>query len=350
MKACPARLVVALALLVLSLPPPLARAQTPAPAQETQASPLARARQMYASARFTEGADLLADAIRTGQVTGDDLNAALELRARCLVKAGRPLEAKEAFKAVLRSNSQYRPDPVQVPPDEINVFTTALKEFQAEQVEAGRRVPASLGLFYGLGQAVNQDIVDLASSAGVQEADNLKSSPEFGYSVRFPIRPRYSVDFQVLRMRATTSDKLDPAILDHAHYIASGTSIVVSYVWSAMTWRTLRLNALAGVGFMRGEATVEFLHNHFGRIIPVQIVGSSTGPYVRGGVEGEWLLAPRFAITGHVVARYANSGKLDWKRPDFEVYEGYPSSKLGGRSVDFSGIAAHVGVRAYIGY
>ena len=56
------------------------------------------------------------------------------------------------------------------------------------------------------------------------------------------------------------------------------------------------------------------------------------------------------ALTGQLLARSANSGELEWKRPDFEVYEGFPDSKLGGRSADFSGIAAHIGVRAYIGY
>ncbi len=340
-------------LTALLLAAPLAA--RPALAQQGDAaaasgSVLDQATALYDQSQFQEAADMLAEAIRTGRVGGDDLNRARELRARALVKAGRRLEAKEAFKSVLRSDPLYRPDPVRVPPDEMNVFEAALKEFQAEQVEAGRRVPASIGFVYGRGQGVNQDLVDLASAAGVPQADDFETSPEFGYSVRFPLNPRYSVDFGVLRVRATTSDKLDPAINDHATYKATGTQLVASLVWNWLQQRNWRVNVVGGAGFMQSEATVEFLHDHFGRLIPVQIVGTATGPYFQGGLEGEWLTSPRFAITGNVLARYANSGDLDWARPDFEVYEGFSDSKLGGRAVDFSGITAHVGVRAYIGY
>jgi len=324
-------------------------AQTDA-SSTAEKTPLQQAMEMYDTSRFQEAADLLAGAIRSGRVGGDDLNRARELRARCLAKAGRRIESKEAFKSVLRSDPNYRPNPIQVPPDEMEIFNAALKEFQAEQVEAGRRVPASLGLLYGLGQAINQDIVDLASSAGVPEASDFESSEEFGYSVRFPLSPRYSIDFKVLRMRATTQDMLDPAINDHATYTTTGSPFVATLVWNWLSERKWRVNVLGGVGFMRGEATVEFLHDHFGRLIPVQIVGTKTGPYLEGGLEGEVLLSPRLAVTGSAAGRYANSGELDWARPDFLIYEGFPDSKLGGRNVDFSGFAAHVGVRAYIGY
>lgn len=313
-------------------------------------SVLDQATALYDQSKFQEAADLLAEAIRTGRVGGDDLNRARELRARALAKAGRRIEAKEAFKSVLRSNPAYRPDPVAVPPDEMEVFNAALKEFQAEQVEAGRRVPASLGLIYGLGQAVNQDLVDLASPAGVPQADDFEASPEFGYSVRFPLSPRYSVDFSVTRLRAETEDNLDPAFNEHAQYTSTGTPIVATLVWNWLQQRKYRVNLMGGAGFMSSEATVLFLHDHLGRLIPVQIVGEATGPYLHGGVEGEWLLSPRFAVTATVLGRYANSGELDWERPDFVVYQGVSDSRLGDRSVDFSGLAAHVGVRAYIGY
>jgi hypothetical protein len=312
--------------------------------------PLVEAGEMYDASQFQQAAELLAEAIRTGRVGGDDLNRARELRARCLVKAGRRIEAKEAFKSVLRSDPLYRPDAVQIPPDEISVFETALKEFQAEQVEAGRRVPASLGLIYGLGQAINQDIVDLASSSGAAAADDFESNPEFGYSVRFPLNPRYSIDFGLARYRAETEDALDPLINDHASYVTTGTPVVATLAYNWLQQRKWRVNVLGGLGFMQSEATVTFLHSHFGRLIPVQIVGKATGPYAHAGFEGEFLVSPRFAFTGHVVGRYASSGDLDWERPDFEVYEGFSESALGKRAVDFSGLAAHVGVRAYIGY
>lgn len=329
-------------------------AAPPAVAQSDDAaatgSVLDQATAMYDQSRFQEAADMLAEAIRTGRVGGDDLNRARELRARALVKAGRRIEAKEAFKSVLRSDPAYRPDPVRVPPDEMAVFETSLKEFQAEQVEAGRRVPASIGVIYGFGQAVNQDIVDLASPAGVPQADDFSASPEFGYSVRFPLNPRWSVDFGVSRLRADTEDHLNPAFNEHASYVATGTPIVATMVWNWRKQRTYRINVLGGVGFMAGEATVQFLHDHFGRLIPVQVVGKATGPYLHGGLEGEWFVSPRFAFTGNALLRYANSGELDWERPDFQVYQGVTESRLGNRNVDFSGYNFHVGVRAYIGY
>ena len=315
-----------------------------------EGSALDQADALYDQSRFQEAADLLAEAIRTGRVSSDDLNRARELRARALVKAGRRIEAKEAFKSVLRSDPRYRPDPIVVPPDEMDVFQTALEEFQAEQVEAGRRVPASLGLFYGFGQAVNQDIVDLASPAGVPQADDFEATPEFGYSVRFPLSPRWSVDFGVSRLRAETADNLDPAFNEHAEYVSTATPIVATMVWNWLQQRQWRVNAMGGVGFMQSEATITFLHDHLGRLIPVQIVGKATGPYLQGGFEGELLVSPRFAITGNVLGRYANSGELDWERPDFFVYQGVSDSRLGDRAVDFSGFSAHVGVRAYIGY
>jgi tetratricopeptide (TPR) repeat protein len=347
MNVRPLLLVVALASCAVALAASPAAAQT----EETRPAPaLDEANALYGQSRFQEAADLLAEAIRTGRVGGDDINRARELRARALVRAGRRLEAREGFKSLLRFDPLYRPDPVTVPPDEMDVFAAALREFQAEQVEAGRRVPASIGLFYGFGQAVNQDLVDLASPGGARAADDFEATPTFGYSVRFPINPRWSVDFGVSRLRAETEDNLDPNINEHALYEAAGTPIVVTGVWNWLQQRTYRVNLAGGLGFMASEATVKFAHDHLGRLIPVQIVGRGTGPYLHAGVEGEMLLSPRFALTANLLARYANSGELEWERPDFIVYQGVAESRLGDRSVDFSGLAAHLGVRAYIGY
>jgi len=43
-----------------------------------------------------------------------------------------------------------------VPPDEMEVFNLALKEINAEQIEAGQRIPASLSFFYGTGPATTR--------------------------------------------------------------------------------------------------------------------------------------------------------------------------------------------------
>ena len=56
------------------------------------------------------------------------------------------------------------------------------------------------------------------------------------------------------------------------------------------------------------------------------------------------------ALTAQAAMRRANSGKLHLAREDFELYESYPASRLGERTIDFSGWTAQIGLRAYIGY
>jgi hypothetical protein len=325
-----------------------APAATPPPAPM---APLRRAQEFYDSTHFAEAVTLLGAALEDGSIGGDDVNVARGLRARCLVKAGRRIEGKEAFKSLLRADAAWRPDASMVPPDEMEVFQLALKEFQAEQVEAGKRYPSSIGGWYGGGQAVNQDIADLASSAGAAPADDFKASAEFGYSVRFPVKPRWSVDVEVSRLRATTEDKLPPGRNAHATYTVSGLPIVVSLLRHFGSSPKLHLSGFVGAGIMPSEAIVEYHQSLVsGRIIPTQILGRSTGRYLHVGAEAEYHLQPRLAVSGRVLARYASSGDLSWPRDDFELYETYPASVLGRRSVDFSGISASLGVRAYIGY
>lgn len=327
----------------------------PSPSGRAPASgpkpPIEQARDLYDDTRFKDAANLLTTAIQEGQVTGDNLNVARELRARCLVKAGNRLEAKEAFKSILRSNASYRPDEAQVPPDEREVFRLALKEFQAEQVEAGKRFPASIAFTGGFGSAVNQDLADLASSAGVQAAADFSEETEFGYSVRLPLRPALSIDFEVMRLKANTEDKLPASRNAHATYTASALPFVISLVQSFSSTPTRHLNGFAGLGPMPSQAIVEYKQALVaGRLIPDQIVGHKLGWYLHAGAEGEWLPRPRLAITGRVLGRYANSGHLSWPREDYEIYETFDDSKLAGRSIGFSGISASVGLRAYVGY
>lgn len=320
-------------------------------AQAGDKAPLARAQELYSDAKFEEAAKLLTSALHDGLILGDDVNKARELRARALVKQGRRLEAKEGFMTILRSDEMYRPDPNAIPPDEMDIFRLAFREYQSEQVEAGKRYPASIGFLYGFGQAVNQDLVDLASSAGVEPADDFKASAEFGYSVRLPIKPRWSVEFEISRMRATTEDKLPAARNAHTKYTAYALPIVVSVLRHVSTGPQWHVTAFGGAGLLSSEAVLQDDKALIsGRIIPTQIVGRATGYYAHLGVEVEYHLQPRLAIAGRVLARRADSGKLTWPRDDFEVYESYPVSQLGSRDIDFSGIAAHVGLRAYIGY
>lgn len=326
----------------LLLVPASSRAQAPA------APTFDHALQLYNDSRFNEAIGEIESLLRGGALRGDQLNQARELRARCLAKLGRRLESQEAYKAILSTDASYRADPVVIPPDEMEPFKLALKDFQAEQLQEGKRFPASIGFLYGVGQAVNQDLVDLASESGFGEADDFEASNEFGYSVRFPLAPKLSVDVEVSRLRAETQDK--SLSTDHAEYTAAAIPIVTSVFYNVISNPRWRINGFGGLGALPSEAVVEFQHDHLGRLIPVQIVGRKTGIYLHVGVEGELLASPRFAVLGRILARYANSGELDWNRPDFEVYQGFPASTLGGRSVDFSGLAAHIGVRAYIGY
>lgn len=314
-------------------------------------APLAQAQDLYNDTKFEQAASLLGDALRDGRIVGDDVNVARALRARCLAKLGRRLESKEAFKAVLRSDAGYRPDAMTVPPDELEIYTLARKEFQAEQVEAGKRYPSSIGVWLGKGQGVSQDLVDLASSSGAGPADDFASKVEFGYSVRFPIKPRWSVDVEVARLLADTEDALPATRNAHGLYEAKAFPVVVSVLRHFGDRPRLHLSGFAGVGVLVSEAVIEFPQSLVGgRVIPTQFFGESIGKYAHVGFEAEYHLQPRLAVAGRVLARYANSGELEWPRQDFQLYESYPSSLVGERTLDFSGLAAHVGVRAYIGY
>jgi hypothetical protein len=284
-------------------------------------------------------------------VTGDDVIAARALRARCLVKLGRRLEAKEGFKAVLRIDRGFFMDANEIPPDEMDSFRLAAQEIDSEQFEAGHRFPASIGVSFGRGNCVNQDLADLASSAGVEPADDFKENTEFSYSVRFPLKPRLSIDFEVTWLKATTADKLPAERNAHTLYTASAMPFVVSLVKNLSTSPQRHVNALVGGGPLICQAILEDRNSLVsGRLIPTQIVGHNQGWILQAGLEGEQLLQPRLALVGQVRARWADSGTLHWLRDDYELYESWPASTLGGRAINFSGIGASVGLRAYIGY
>ena len=332
-------------------------AETPSAAPEklkpgaSENVPLGQAQQLYDEARFQAAYDLLTKALHDGRVTGDDVVAARALRARCLVKMGRRLEAKEAFKATLRLDPAFRLDPALVPPDEVDSFRLAQQEIDSEQLEAGRRFPASIAFTIGRGNCVNQDLVDLASSAGAPSADDFSESGEASYSVRFPLRPRLSIDFSVGWLKATTADQLPVALNAHTLYTATAMPVLVQIVKNVSSNPREHVNVLAGLGPLVGQAILEQRNNLVaGRIVPTQVVGHKTGWCLQAGLEGEWLLRPRFALTAQALARRANTGALEWLRSDYQFYESYPNSTLSDRSIDFSGVAASIGVRAYIGY
>ena len=101
-------------------------------AQSGGAPNVAKGQEYYEQSRFDEAIGLLKDLVDRGALQGDDLLHARELLARSYVKKGYPVQGKEMFKAILRTNPQWRPDPIRVPPDETAVFEQALKEATAE--------------------------------------------------------------------------------------------------------------------------------------------------------------------------------------------------------------------------
>jgi tetratricopeptide (TPR) repeat protein len=105
---------------------------TPAVAQTSSKTPVVRGQEYYEQSRFDEAITLLRDLVDRGALAGDDLLKAREILARSYVKKGYPAQAKDMFKAILRTNPDYRPDPIRVPPDETAVFEQALKEFKSE--------------------------------------------------------------------------------------------------------------------------------------------------------------------------------------------------------------------------
>jgi tetratricopeptide (TPR) repeat protein len=105
---------------------------------QSSSSNVQKGQEYYEQSRFDEAISLLKDLVDRGALSGEDLQRARELLARSYVKKGYPVQGKEMFKAILRSNPSWRPDPIRVPPDETAVFDQALKEFQAE----GNAAPA----------------------------------------------------------------------------------------------------------------------------------------------------------------------------------------------------------------
>ena len=109
--------------------PPASFAQGP--------SNVAKGQEYYEQSRFDEAIGLLKDLVDRGALQGEDLQHARELLARSYVKKGYPVQGKEMFKAILKNNPAWRPDPIRVPPDETAVFEQALKEYTAESANGG---------------------------------------------------------------------------------------------------------------------------------------------------------------------------------------------------------------------
>ncbi len=312
------------------------------------ASPaLDAAQQLYDGAKFNDAIAKLRDAISSGAVTGTDALKAKELLGRCLVKAGNRIDAKQQFKNLLRQDGGYRLDANAVPPDEMEVFELAAKEIQAEQIEAGQRIPASLSFFYGMGPGDNKSLAEIQSHYGGKSA--LDSKPDFGGSVRFPLRPRFSLDIEFSRLRATgTSDSTAASTsVKHTTYEASAIPLLVSLCWTAVPGSKFRANVFVGGG--RLLAASNTIDMDYASVFRFLFVDTKTGAYFHTGAELEYLVHPKLSITGRGLYRSATATGLYGESTLFNAVDS-AAPQLKGRKVDFSGAAFALGLRAYIGY
>ncbi len=301
------------------------------------ASPaLEEAQALYDGAKFTDAIAKL----REAQFTGAEAIAARGLLARCLVKSGNRIEAKQAFKFVLRQQPSWRPDPTTAGPDEQEVFLLAQRELTAEQIAAGRRVPASLSFSYGRGSGDNKDMAEIAVAGGGK--DKYDAKPQLGGAVRFPVTQRFALELELQRLRATDVDgNVAP---NDARYEITAYPLSLSLIHSTFTSRMFRVNLFAGGGLLSSAiSAIEF--GNFGGT-PITVSGQKNGSYFHGGLETEFLMHPRLALTGRVMGRAAKADKV----LDEFSFLAYGTASLKDRTVDFSGISASVGLRAYIGY
>lgn len=307
------------------------------------ASPaLEEAQKLYDDAKFGDAIAKLRDALSSGQVTGSEVVSARALMARCLVKNGNRIEAKQAFKTVLRSDPGFKLDTVVVPPDEIEVFNLATKEIQAEQIEAGQRIPASLAFYFGVGSGDNKHFAELVKEGGGD--DKFDSKSEFGGSVRFPIHPRWSLDIELTRFRATNRDSF--VVNPRYSYEATAIPLALSVYWTAMTGSKHRVNLFIGGGpMMASRPAIKFNFPGAGYFVADEKVGT----YFHGGVEGEYLVMPKLAVTGRVLGRSASATKLYKDSEIGALYSG-GTATLKNQKVDFSGFGVFLGLRGYIGY
>jgi hypothetical protein len=298
---------------------------------------LEEAQKLYDGAQFNEAIAKIRDALSTGQLTGNDAIAARALQARCQVKTGNRLEAKEGFKFVLRQQPGYKLDPNTAGPDEQEVFQLAQRELTAEQIEAGKRIPASIAFNVGWGSGENKDMGEMAAQLDAHDTYDVQT--QFGGAVRFPLSPKLLLEVEMQRFRATNEDTLPPGSGDSKFEITA-LPISLSLYYTAYTMHWLRFNVFAGGGILATATSSITLD--LGNI-PVTISGQKTGAYFHGGLEGEVLLHPRFTLSGRVMGRSA-------KVNDVMSELSFNPDLFADREIDFSGFAATIGLRAYIGY
>jgi hypothetical protein len=304
-----------------------------------QDSPVQEATALYEQAQFNEAITLLRGALSSGLVRGRDAVAAREMIARCLVRTGSRIEAKEAFKGMLQLNPNYRPATGTMPPDEFGIYQMALDEFKGDQIVAGERVPASVAIHFGVGSGDNKDLAEVAVAGGGM--DTYDVDPTFGGAVRFPITQRMSLEIEMQRFRATNADTFPGT--SQAVYEITALPLSLSLYYAAMTNPKWRVNVFGGVGSML--AATSSIRFDFGSAT-LNLSDQKNGFYGHAGLEGEFLVHPRVSAYGRVLGRIANASGI-YSDTDLEAYG---TAQIKDREVNFNGFGANVGLRAYIGY
>jgi hypothetical protein len=305
-----------------------------------QESAVASAQRLYDDGKFGEAAASLKQAIASGKVGSDELTQARELLARCQVKAGDTAGATTTFHEMLRRDPLYRPDPLRVPPDEMAAFDAAKQRYDAEQVRASQKIPASIGVTYGIGSGDNKDFGEYVAQGGGD--DKYDNKPQFGITVRFPVAARWSLDLELQRFRATNEDSISG--LGHGSYEIAALPLSVSAVYLLMDRPKWRANLFAGGGpLLQASSSDQF---HF-FTIPLKIADDKTGTYLHLGAEGEYHVWKRLSVNARALVRSAKAKNL-FKDANFNQYG--TGESIGNRDVDFSGFAATIGIRAYVGY
>jgi len=321
----------------------LALAAAPVPRQPAAwaaAPALEEAQSLYDGAQFNEAITKIRSALATAQLTGADAFEARVLLARCLVKVGDRLEAKQAFKFVLRQQPGWRPDPNVVPPDEQEVFQLAQQELTAEQISAGKRIPASLSLSFGTGSGKNTDMGEIAKSLG--GPGEYKVKPQIGGSVRFPISPRMSLELELQRLRAVTDNGEAPP--NRIDFEVSGYPMSLSLYYTQFSSRLFRVSVFGGGGLLATAESKLDLGEALGSGVSITVTDQRSGAYFHGGLEAEYVATPRVTVAARVLGSYAQANKV-FNDVDLDTGVSWKN-----RKIDFSGFAATLGLRAYIGY
>ena len=291
----------------------------------------------YEQSQFDSAIKLATDALKSGQLNAADATRAREIIARAQVKAGRRADGRQVFRDILRVDPGYRPDPVRMPPDEMEVFNQALAAFQTELIDQGKRIPASISAHYGEGWNSNTDMSHVVQAGG---GEAFNGGLEFGGAVRFPIRSKWSLDIELSRFREAQKDSF-PAPNDK-EVVVSALPLTVSAHYGLISGPKWRMSGFVGAGPMLvSEARINV---PISPTIKLSVSANKTGFIAHAGLEGEWLLMKRLGLYGRMVGRIAKATGLDFG--EVNLY----GTPIGKRDVNFSGLALHAGVRAYIGY